>query len=202
MNIGIDIDGVLTDIHEFNLRHAPPFFKRKYDRDVVDETPYDIRDIFACPDKEWLAYWKRYLLKYATAEPARAGAKDFTEKLIRDGHEIIIISKRVFTANRTGLKGIMGKIMRTLVRRWLKRNGILHREAIFCVHDDPDIKKTICVEKDVKILIDDEPINIYSVAAEAKVICFDTSYNRECEGENIFRAKNFDEAYAIIAAVQ
>jgi len=78
MNIGIDIDGVLTDIHEFNLRHAPPFFKRKYDREVVNEEPYDIRDIFNCPDKEWIAYWKRYLLKYATAEPARAGAREFT----------------------------------------------------------------------------------------------------------------------------
>ena len=194
MNIGIDIDGVLTDIHEFNLRHAPPFFKRKYDREVVDEAPYDIRDIFKCPDKEWIAYWKRYLLKYATIEPARDGAKEFTEKLRQDGHKVIIISKRVFSAR----KGLIGRIMRTLVRRWLKRNGIWYIDAIFCVHDDPDIKKTICLEKNVEILIDDEPENIFSVAEVAKVICFDTSYNRQCEGENIFRAKSFDEAYVLI----
>lgn len=195
MNIGIDIDGVLTDIHEFNLRYAPPFFKRKYDREVVDEAPYDIRDIFACPDKEWLAYWKRYLLKYSTAEPAREGASEFTEKLRADGHEVIIISKRVFSAK----KGLIGKIMRTLVKSWLKRNGIWHREAIFCVHDDPDIKREVCLEKDVRILIDDEPENIRSVATVAKVLCFDTTYNRECEGENIFRVTNFDEAYQLIA---
>ncbi|MCL2391106.1 MAG: hypothetical protein FWC66_00690 [Oscillospiraceae bacterium] len=194
MNIGIDVDGVLTDIHEFNIRHAPPFFKRKYDREVVDEAPYDIRDIFGCPDKEWIAYWKRYLLKYATVEPARKGAKEFTEKLYADGHEAIIITKRVFTAK----KGVMGRLMRTLVRSWLKRNGILHREAVFCVHDDPDIKKAICLDKDVKIMIDDEPENIYAVADVAKAICFDTSYNRDCKGENIYRAKDFDEAYAII----
>jgi len=194
MNIGIDIDGVLTDIHEFNLRHAPPFFKKKYDREVVDEAPYDIRDIFKCPDKEWLAYWRRYLLKYATVEPARQGAKDFTEKLRSDGHEVIIITKRVFTAKR----GVLGKIMRTLVRNWLRRNGIWHREAIFCAHDVTDIKKTICLEKNIKILIDDEPTNIEVVASVAKVICFDTSYNRDCEGENIFRATNFEEAYALI----
>ena len=198
MNIGIDIDGVLTDIHEFNLRHAPPFFKRKYDRDVVDYKPYDIRDIFGCPDKEWMAYWKRYLLKYSTAEPARQGAREFTEKLVSDGHGIYIISKRVFSANR----GLIGKTMRILVRRWLRRNGILHKEAIFCVHDDPDIKKNVCLEKNVSVLIDDEPENIFSVAKVAKVICFDTSYNRQCEGENIFRALNFDQAYTIINSLQ
>jgi len=196
MNIGIDIDGVLTDIHDFNLRHAPPFFKKKYDREVVDDAPYDIRDIFKCPDKEWLAYWKRYLLKYAIVEPARAGAKEFTEKLVRDGHEIIIISKRVFAANE---KGFIGKVMRKLVKNWLNRNGILHGDVVFCVHDDPDIKREVCLEKNVKILIDDEPTNIFSVAAIAKVLCFDTTYNRHCEGENIFRVRNFDEAYALIA---
>jgi uncharacterized HAD superfamily protein len=42
MNIGIDIDGVLTDIQGFNRRHAPTFFKRMFNRDVVDENPYDI----------------------------------------------------------------------------------------------------------------------------------------------------------------
>jgi len=107
---------------------------------------------------------------------------------------VLIISKRVFSAK----KGFIGKLMRTLVRRWLKRNGIWHIDTIFCVHDDPDIKKVICLERNVSILIDDEPENIFSVAEIAKVICFDTSYNRHCEGENIFRARNFDEAYTLI----
>jgi len=197
MTIGIDIDGVLTDIHKFNTKHAPAFFKRKYDRDVVDDTPYDIRDMFGCSDKEWMAYWRRYLIKYATAEPARQGAKEFTEKLRRDGHEIIIISKRVFSAR----KGILGKFMRAMVKSWLHRNGIWHREAIFCAHDVADIKKTICLEKGVEILIDDDPENIYSACEVAKVICFDTSYNKDVEGENIFRAVNFDESYELIAAL-
>jgi len=32
----------------------------------------------------------------------------------------------------------------------------------------------------------------------AKVICFDASYNRDCEGENIIRAWNFEKIYKII----
>jgi len=194
MNIGLDIDGVLTDIHDFNLRHAPSFFKNKFNREMVDQAPYDIRDIFGCPDKEWIAYWRRFLLKYSTREPARAGAKEFTEKLRKDGHKVLIISKRVLSAR----KGFMGKLMRTVVENWLKRNGILHDETIYCVHDDPDIKQKICLEKSVAVLIDDDPENIFSVAAVAKVICFDTSYNRQCEGENIFRVEDFEKAYTLI----
>ena len=196
MNIGIDIDGVLTDIHDFNLRHAPPFFKEKYNRDVVDDKPYDIRDIFACPDREWMSYWKRYLLKYATSEPARSGAKAFTEKLVEDGYGIIIISKRVFTAKKWSP---LGKVMRVLVKNWLERNGILHDEVVFCVHDDEDSKKDVCLEKNVKVLIDDEPTNIFSVASIAKVFCFDNTYNEDVEGDNIFRVHNFEEAYELIS---
>jgi uncharacterized HAD superfamily protein len=66
----------------------------------------------------------------------------------------------------------------------------------------PDIKKTVCIEKHVEVLIDDEPENINSVAGIAMVICFDTSYNRECGGENIFRVRSFEEAYNLIVGIR
>jgi len=194
MNIGIDIDGVLTDIHRFNRRHAPPFFKRKFNREVVDENPYDIRDIFGCPDNEWISYWKKYLFKYATVEPARDGAKAFTRTLRKEGHVVFIISKRVLTSRQD----FLGKLMRSIVRNWLWRNGIRYREVVFCDHDIPDSKKTVCLERHVDIMIEDDPENIHSMAPVTKVICYDTSYNRDCEGENIIRAKDWDEAYTII----
>ena len=194
MNIGIDIDGVLTDIHGFTLKHAPQYFKRKFDRDVINEDANDIREIFNCPDNEWMSYWKRYLPKYITIEPARKGAKAFTRKLRSDGHEVFIISKRVFACRND----MMGKLMRCIVRNWLWRNGIWYRELIFCDAEIPDSKKTVCLEKNVEVMIDDEPVNLFSVAPVAKAICFETSYNRECSGENIFRAKDYDEVYEII----
>jgi len=196
MNIGIDIDGVLTDIHSFNRRHAPPFFKRKFNLDVVNENPYDIRDIFGCSYKEWISYWKKYLFKYATVEPARKGAKAFTRTLRNEGHEVYIISKRVFTSRQD----FLGKLMRSIVRNWLWRNGIRYREVVFCDNDIPDSKKIACMDRCVDIMIDDEPLNIKSIAPIAKVICFDTSYNRDCEGENITRARDFEEVYSIISS--
>jgi len=195
MKIGIDIDGVLTDIHGFNFRHAPAYFKRKYGREVADKDPNDIRDIFKCPDSEWIAYWRRYLLKYITVEPARKGAKAFTQMLRKDGHEVFIISKRAFTCRQD----LFGLIMRAIVRNWLWRNGIWYCKLIFCDNEVPDSKRTVCLDEHVSIMIDDEPLNINSIAPIAKVICFDTTYNRECSGENIFRAKDFQEAYSLIS---
>ena len=194
MNIGIDMDGVLTDIQGFNHKHAPRFFKQKYNREVADKDPYDIRDIFACPENEYQAYWKKYLLFYATFEPARKGAKTLIRKLRDDGHDVYIISKRVFTCR----KDFLGKLMRFLMRFWVWRNGIKCREIIFCDNDVPDSKHSACVEKNIDVMIDDEAVNIYAIAPIAKVICFDASYNRNCSGANIHRARNWDEAYSLI----
>ena len=194
MNIGIDVDGVLTDIQGFNRRHAPPFFKRKFNCDVVDENPYDIRDIFQCPESEYMSYWKRYLFIYAIFEPARKGAKEFVRKLRAEGHSVFIISKRVLTCRND----FLGTLMRFILRNWLWRNGIHYKEIVFCDNDIPDSKHTACLDKHIDWMIDDEAVNINAIAPIARVICFDASYNRDCAGETIVRAKDFDEAYHIL----
>jgi len=194
MNIGIDVDGVLTDIQGFNRKHAPPFFKKKFNREVVDENPYDIRDIFKCPEDEYQAYWKKYLFKYVIFEPAREDAKKTVQALCKDGHKIFIISKRVFTCR----DDFMGKFMRFLMRNWLWRNGIKYDEIVFCDNDVPDSKRSACLDKQIDVMIDDEPVNIEAIAPIARVICFDTSYNRECDGEGITRVYCWGEVLEIL----
>lgn len=197
MNIGIDIDGVLTDIQSFNQRHAPLFFKRKFNRDVADEKSYDIRDIFKCSESEYTSYWKRYLFIYAIFEGVRQDARAVIQKLHEDNHHIYIISKRVFTCRND----LLGKLMRFLVRNWLWRNRIPYREIIFCDNDVPDSKRTACLANHIDVMIDDEAVNINAIAPIAKMICFDASYNRNREGDNIYRAKNFNEIYYLIQSI-
>ncbi|MDR2569495.1 MAG: hypothetical protein LBD23_04235 [Oscillospiraceae bacterium] len=194
MNIGIDVDGVLTDIQGFNRRHAPRFFKHEFNREVVDESPYDIRDIFKCTEDEYMAYWKKHLLRYVITEPARKGAKKLIRQLHKDGHKVFIISKRVFTCH----DNVLGKLMRFLMKNWLWRNGIKYDEIVFCDNDIAHSKRTACLEKSIDIMIDDEPVNIEAIAPIAKVICWDANYNRNCEGENIMRAHNWDEVFTRI----
>ena len=194
MNIGIDVDGVLTDIQGFNRKYAPDFFKKKFNRDVVDEKPYDIRDVFKCSEDEYKAYWKKYLLKYVIYEPPRKNAKKVVHKLNSDGHTIYIISKRVFTTQ----DNFMGKLMRFLFKNWLWRNRIKYHKVVFCDNDIPESKCDACIENKIDIMIDDEAVNINSIAPIAKIICFDTSYNQDCNGENIWRVKDWDEVYELI----
>jgi len=198
MNIGIDVDGVLTDIQEFNNKHAPPFFKRKFKHDVVDKSQYDVRDMFACSDNEYRAYWKRYLFWYVIFEPARKEIKYFIRNLRSDGHKIYIISKRVFTSQNNN----MGRLMRFLMKNWLWRNKIKYDKVVFCDNDISDSKKSACFENEIDVMIDDESVNINAIATITKAICFDASYNQNCEGENIFRSKNFDEIYKTIIDFQ
>ena len=194
MNIGIDLDGVLTDIQKFNLKYAPPYFLNKFNRSVVDPNPYDIRDVFCCPENEYKAYWGRYLLQYAIFEPARPKAKETISKLQKDGHIIYIISKRVFTCK----KNFMGLLMRTLFRNWLWRNKIPYDAIIFCDNDVPDSKKVACLENNIDVMIDDDTTNIAFIDPTTKIICYDTSYNRDCESENITRVYDWNEIYESI----
>ena len=195
MNIGVDMDGVLTDMQGFNRKHAPCYFKKKFNRDVTDPESYDIREMFTCTDKEFLAYWRRHLFRYAITEPAREDARNVNAKLRQEGHSIFIISKRVF-ANR---KSLMGRLMRLVVRNWLWRNGILYDEIVFCDNDIHDSKQGVCLDKRIDVMIDDEAVNINAIAQVARVICFGTCYNRDCEGENITRAHGWDEVYGLIS---
>jgi len=194
MNIGIDIDGVLTDIQGFNHKYAPCFFMRKFNRKVADENPYDIRDIFQCPESEYLSYWKRYLFIYAVLEPARKGAQKLTQKLYADRHRIYIITKRVLTCRND----LLGLVMRLIVRNWLWRNGITYDKIVFCNNDISDSKRIACLENHIDVMIDDEVVNINAIMPITKVICFDASYNQNCNGVNILRAKNVEEVYNLI----
>jgi len=194
MNIGIDMDGVLTDIQGFNMKHAPEFFLKNFGREVVDENPYDIRDIFDCTEEEFVHYWKKHLIKYAITEPARKDAKKVVNTLRKEGHKIFIISKRVFTCR----KDFLGLFMRTIVRNWLWRNGIRYEEIVFCDNDIADSKGEACKEKKIDVMVDDEITNIEAIAPVSKVICFDVSYNRGYEATNVFRAHSWQEVHDII----
>ena len=88
--------------------------------------------------------------------------------------------------------------MRFLMRNWLWRNGIQYDEIIFCDNDIPDSKRTACIDKSIDVMIDDEPVNIEAIVPITKVICFDASYNRECDGADIKRAQAWDEILLLI----
>ena len=74
MRIGIDIDGVLTDIEQWQLDVGGKFFS-KYDKSVVDNKEYEITEIFDISNELDDEFWNEYLYEYVTKEPSRKKGK-------------------------------------------------------------------------------------------------------------------------------
>ena len=51
MKIGIDIDGVLTDIEQWQLDYGSKFVFEQYHKGIINSEGYDIEEIFNVDEK-------------------------------------------------------------------------------------------------------------------------------------------------------
>lgn len=172
MNIGIDIDGVLTDIGTFLLNEGKNFFKKE----PINKNGFSIEQIFECNDIEAHNFWKNNLLKYAITEKARDGASDFTKEIHKVGGKITIITSRVYTDH----DNVVGKIMRFIVEEWLKLNKIEYDNIVYCSED----KSQAIIENNITVMIEDNPKNIIELSKLTNVICMNAPYNEHLKIEN------------------
>lgn len=185
MNLGLDIDGVLTNIEDFQFRYGIPYFKNKYQKDMVNEKGKNIRQIFDCTKEEELEFWKENLIRYAVAEPARENAAEYTKWAYENGHHIYIITCRIFATK----ENYLGKLMRFIVKNWLKRNKIRYDEIIFCDEDKSEAIK----KYDIRYMVDDDPDNIDALKDLTGIICMNAKCNEHITYENVKRCYNFAE---------
>lgn len=189
MRIGIDIDGVLTDIEQWQLDVGGKFFS-KYDKSVVNNEGYEISEIFDISNELDDEFWNEYLYEYVTKEPSRKYASEVIKKLKDDGNEIYIVTARYLTDRDTD----DGKRMRKIVVNWLKEQNIYYDEIIF----SPEDKKENCKKYNIDIMIEDKVDNINKISSIIPVICFHAGYNKECKGKNIYRVYNWYDIYNLI----
>lgn len=189
MRIGIDIDGVLTDIEQWQLDVGGKFFS-KYDKSVVNNEGYEISEIFDISNELDDEFWNEYLYEYVTKEPSRKYASEVIKKLKDDGNEIYIVTARYLTDRDTD----DGKRMRKIVVNWLKEQNIYYDEIIF----SPEDKRENCKKYNIDIMIEDKVDNINKISSIIPVICFHAGYNKECKGKNIYRVYNWYDIYNLI----
>lgn len=189
MRIGIDIDGVLTDIEKWQLDVGGKFFS-KFKKSVTNKDGYEITEIFNVSKDLDDEFWNEYLYEYVTKEPARKYASEVIKKLKEDGNEIYIVTARYLTDKNTddGVK------MRKIVINWLKEQNIYYDEIIF----SSEKKKENCKKYNIDIMIEDKVDNINEISSLIPVICFHAGYNKECKGKNIYRVYNWYDIYNLI----
>lgn len=193
MRIGIDIDGVLTDIEQWQLDVGGKFFS-KYNKSIVNKDGYEITEIFNISDELDDKFWNEYLYEYVTKEPSRKYASEVIEKLKEDGNEIYIVTSRYLTNRETQ----EGKQMREIVVNWLKEQNIFYDEIIF----SPEDKKETCKKNNIDIMIEDKKDNINKISKIIPVICFHAGYNKNCYGDNIIRCYSWYDIYAKIKRIK
>lgn len=189
MRIGIDIDGVLTDIEQWQLDVGGKFFSR-FNKSVLNKDGYEITKIFNVSDELDSQFWNEYLYDYVTKEPSRKYASEVIKKLKDDGNEIYIVTARYLTDRNNE----DGEKMRKIVVNWLAEQKIDYDEIIF----SPEDKKENCKKYNIDIMIEDKVDNINKISSIIPVICFHAGYNNECKGKNIYRVYNWYDIYNLI----
>ena len=179
MRIGIDIDGVITDIERFIADYGTKYCKENNLSINIKAGEYDEFKTFNWTEEQGIKFWNEYIVYYATEYPARDFASEVIQKLKEEGHEIYIVTAR----NDYGVpKEYIGK-MKDFVAKWLKDNNISYDKIIYTEGS----KLPYCVGNYIELMIEDSPENIKDVSTKIPVLCFDCNYNRNIEGKNITR---------------
>ena len=179
MKIGIDIDGVLTDVEKYQIDYGSKYFYQNYNKNIINVNAYDFDKMFHVNKNLDNDCWNEYLWNYATKEPARKFANEVTQKLHLDGNQLYIITSRDYTNENS----LVGEKMRNTVKDWLKHFNIYYDEIIF----SPEDKLDICIKNNINIMIEDNEENINKLSKKIPILCFDARYNQNCIGKNIYR---------------
>ena len=189
MKIGIDADGVLTDMTAFNIEFGKRFFKRLPE----DPTGYSVEDIFGCTSEDEFRFGLRYYTTYCKKWPPRADCPHIIQKLNSDGHELYEITARKFAT----MKNPLGWYVRKMFKKWLKEHKLEFKDVFFCSESNsPRDKLEGCRLYSVDVMIDDKPEVAYFLAEQGiPVLLFDAPYNQGVAGKNIIRVMDWKDAY-------
>ena len=190
MRIGVDIDGVLTNLETFLVEYGTKYYSEKGIEYTINPTGYDIGELFGVGKEGEKEFWSEHVEAYAKNEWPRHFAVEVMNRLKADGYELYIITARLWSYEDSE----RGGWMRGLVYDWFRRHGLPYDELIF-THED---KLQRCRENGIELMIEDKPQNIMDISEELPVIAFDARYNQKCEGEKIMRCYSWYDVYRTI----
>lgn len=195
MIIGVDCDGVLTDMSAYIYEYGEKYFKRK----PSNLDGYSTAEIFDCSDKDEFRFGLRYFFTYCKKWPPRNGAAEIISKLNKDGHELYEITARKFVT----MKNPLGWYSRLLYEQWLKKYGFEFKDIFYCSESNAPADKLIgCRKYSVDLMIDDKPeVALRLADNDVKVLLFDTRYNQNVNHSNIIRVYDWNDVYEKIVEI-
>ena len=167
MNIGIDLDDTINDLHKILVVKAMEFNKKNNIDFIVNPNEWDWDKACGWNDQNGIDFFIENGEELCLEAPIKQHVTEIINRLYSEGHRIIIITSRSKKELKDPYK--TSKI-------WLDKNGIKYHELIVEAKE----KATLCVNKKIEVFIDDLPWYCEEVANKhIKVLMFDSPYNQK-----------------------
>lgn len=191
MRIGVDIDNVISTFNEELLEE---FLKHNrelgYSDEINENADYITRGMFNWKDGEVEAFYRDNIERIVNKLNVKDGAKEYIDKLKKDGHSIYIITGRDNGEHSNPYNN---------TKKWLDDNAIYYDELILtnAYKNDEHGKSEKCIENNIDIMIDDS-IHICKDCIDYGIttLLMDTPYNRNVN--DIPRVNSWKEIYDFI----
>ena len=185
MNIGFDIDGVLTNEDDYILECMTKYCYENNLPGLVDPTKYETRK-FPVHETYFKIYQDNFVWEYAKNGEPRKFASEIMHKLKSEGHKIFIITSR----RPTVLNVPESEVMKNLIKSWLEKNNIPYDGLYF------EIDKTLKIkELKLDMMIEDSPETIPTFSKLTHIFCFDNRYNTHLTCDNMTRVYSHYDLY-------
>ena len=148
MNIGVDIDGVLTDLERMALDFGTKMCVEENIPIELNLSKYWEIEKYNWTKEQEELFWNKNLVPYVVESNPRKFAPQILEKLQEEGNKIFIITAR----NESGMPPEYEGKMQELTKKWLLDNNIKYKKLIFT--DDTNKLKN-CIENNIDIMIED-----------------------------------------------
>lgn len=148
-NLGIDIDGVITDEGTAENNIWQRKMNEYFSRDIkLGKYTYNLAEAYGLSEQELNSFLTDKLFEVYQEVNSAPGARETLTQLAEQGHSLILITAR-------------NEKFRDLTENWLEKHQIPYHE----LHHQYD-KAPLVVEKNISLFIDDKKENALNIAAE------------------------------------
>lgn len=189
MKIGIDIDGVLNNIHDFVIEYGTKLCSEYEEYKIENINEQWSTEIFSWPKEMAHELWNRFGSGFYEETPVRNFASEVIKKLKDNNNDIYIITAR--KNNDEWFPPELRANVEEITIKWLEKNGIIYDKICFNSED----KSKVCKELDIDVMIEDDPKNIDMLVKNTKVFIFDTLYNRHNNYKEAIRVYSWYDVY-------
>ena len=187
MNIGIDIDNVISDYDNCFIKECLQHDKTLRNSGIINKNAADIlKGMFDWTPEEATVFYRNNAERIATNLTTIPHSKEYIDKLKADGHKIIIITAR---DDGTWCNP------HTLTRTWLSNNHIYYDKLIFTRGASFKLEK--CFENNIHLMIDDsKTVYLDCIKHNISALLMDTIGNRDISAT---RVHSWKEIYHFVS---